>query len=194
MSTWQVTGEKTYPAGSNPMGNDFYGYRQSEILLPDGRKANYHGILVGSCVHVVAVEDDLTTYLVFQHRPNARAVGSSDIPKTTELPGGFVTGGLDAQTAANMELGEEIGKNAGKLELLGTPLAYPGVSDEIDHIYLGSDLSDVSNSGLTEATEQDMAFIAEPFGIAYDKVKRQEYPYPVTYQTLAAMGLAADRL
>src|SRR5689334_11673674 len=100
---WQVVKEKVYPKGpqrrNNPFRNRFYGYRQTDLVLPDGRPATYHGVLIPNCVHLVAIEDDLTTYLVRQDRPNARRSGSLVVPKTLELPGGFAKDGLSLEDA-----------------------------------------------------------------------------------------------
>src|SRR5882757_416607 len=104
MSDWTVTGETVWPKGDNPFGNRFYGYRETNLVLPDGRLATYFGNLVGHCVHAVAVEDDLTTYLVRQSRPNVRAIGQMTVPITLELPGGFADPDLGLEGSAREEV------------------------------------------------------------------------------------------
>jgi hypothetical protein len=190
-NVWRVTGEEVYPKGNNPLDNHFYGYRKTHLLLPDGRDATYHGLVVPECVHTVAIEDDLTTYAVWQKRPNVRKVGQTDVPKTLELPGGFSTGGLSLAESANKELAEEVGRHATQIERIGSIYPSTGVSNEEDHIFLGTGLEAVRDT-YDEATEQDMRIIAEPFGQLYGKLLRSEIP--VSGQTLAAFAMTAARL
>ena len=192
MPSWSVRSDQNYPAGTNPFGNRFYGYRSTNLILPDGRQATYHGVVIPDCIHVVAMEDDLTTYLVRQFRPNARANRATDIPQTLELPGGFQKPGLEKCGAANEELKEEIGKSAGSLTVLGTLFPSPGISNETDTVFLGRDLSDCPHTGETEATEQSLTVVAGPFGVLYDRMRQGHEP--VAAQTLAAMAMAAVHL
>lgn len=191
-SPWQIKSETVYPAGSNPFDNRFYGYRSTDLILPDGRPATYHGVTIPDCLHIVAVEKDLTTYLVRQSRPNARALSGTAIPETLELPGGFKKAGIEMAAAANAELSEEIGKRAGSLTLIGSLYPSPGVSNEVDSIYLGTDLTTVDAPVDVEATEQDMRIVAAPFGELYDSIIRGNQP--ASAQTLAAMAMAATYL
>jgi 8-oxo-dGTP pyrophosphatase MutT (NUDIX family) len=189
---WKIVGEKLYPKDDNLFGNRFYGYRSTKLKLPDGADAEYHGVVVGPCVHVVAVEEDSTTYLVRQSRPNARALGDDTIPETLELPGGFQEEGSDAESAAASELGEEIRRRAGSLVLLGVTYPSTGISNETDTIFLATDLSPISETGIVEATEQDLRVVAGKFGELYDLLRSGSQP--VSAQTLAGMALAAAHL
>jgi len=191
MTEWQVTKEEVFPKRKNPLDNPFYGYRRLGVKLPDGRDARYHGVVVPDCVHVVALEDDETTYLVRQSRPNAMPVGNTEIPRTWELPGGF-DDLSDLAASARKELEQEIGKRAATLLKIGVLLPSPGVSSEHDHIYLGSDLEDVSIADEVEATEQDIEILSGKFGGLYHDMARQQTP--VSAQTLAAMAIVATLL
>lgn len=104
MPQWSVAGKQVYPKGENPLDNDFYGYQVTELLLPNGQPARYHGIDVGDCVHVVAVEPDETTYLVRQKRPNVMAIGAKEVPETLELPGGFADPAKSLEDSAQEEI------------------------------------------------------------------------------------------
>jgi 8-oxo-dGTP pyrophosphatase MutT (NUDIX family) len=195
MAEWRVNKETIYPAGANgqnPFGNRFYGYRKTYLTLPDGQQARYHGVLVGPCVHVGAVEDDGTIYLVKQRRPNVRAPGSGEpVPTLLELPGGFVGKNRTPEEAGREGLAQEVGRCAAKLDQIGVLYPSVGISDERDHILLGQDLSVVERVA-DEATEQDLRVVAVPFGQTYDQMRRSEVP--VAAQTLAAMSMIAVRL
>jgi hypothetical protein len=191
---WCVDREVIYPAGANgqnPFGNRFFGYRKTFLTLPDGQQARYHGVLVGPCVHVAALEPDGTIYLVKQKRPNARQPGSDEeVPETLELPGGFVKE-RDVLDAGRLELAQEVGRTAAKLDQIGVIRPYGSISDELDYILLGTDLSVVARE-VDEATEQDLRVVPMPFGAAYDQMQRDELP--VSGPTLAAMAKVAVRL
>jgi ADP-ribose pyrophosphatase len=192
MSKWQIAGEQIYPKGDNPFDNRFFGYRRTDLVLPDGRSATYHGVLVGDIVHAVPIDDDLTTYLIRQHRPNARANGSSDVPCLLELPGGVVEPKLGIEQSLHQELRQEVGKRAKTLTKLGVLHPAIGLSDECDTIFLATGLSSERDIHHNEATEQDLVVVAEPFGVLYDRICNSNEP--VSAQTVAAMALAAARL
>jgi len=188
---WKITSNENYPPGNNPLGNPFYGYQKTYVELPNGSQAKYYGIDVGSCVHIVAVEQDTTTYFVRQHRPNARMRGSNDIPVTLELPGGFASAEMGLVDSAHTELRQEIGKIATQIQQIGVLLSLPGASNEHDTIFLGQGLVDADTHDKShEPTELDMRIEAMPFGRAYDIMRKGERP--VSAQTLAGMTLAAQ--
>jgi hypothetical protein len=191
MSQWRATSEELFPKGENPFGNKFYGYRKTALDLPDGRNATYHGVLVSPCVHVVALENDETTYLVRQSRPNARQIGELAVPITLELPGGFGDEN-DLEGSARTELREEVHRDAGTLEHIGTLYPSSGVSNEQDHIFMGTDLSAAPGYSSGEATEFDMDVVTGKFGTLYTDMLHQKTP--VSAQTLAAMAMVAVRL
>lgn len=188
---WEITGEEVFDARNNPLDNPFYGYRRTKLRLPDGQRATYHGLIVSDTVHVVAVEDDLTTYLVRQKRPNAMGINQKDIPEVLELPGGFADERYDLAASANRELEEEAGLHASNLEHIGTLYPSVGVSNEKDHIFLGRLLEPVA-SPTGEATEQGLQVVSGPFGKLYDELLHS--PGTVSAQTVAALSLASVRL
>ena len=192
MSEWLVTGETVHPKGGNPLGNRFYGYRQVDLVLPDGRPATYHGVDIGWCVHVVALEEDETTYLVRQRRPNVMPVGGRSVPKTLELPGGFADLSLTLDESAAQELGQETGRRADNMEFIGTLYPSTGISNEQDHIFMATGLSVITPMDSGEATEQDMKLVHGKFGYLYRQMQLDKLP--VSAQTLAAMAKVAVRL
>jgi 8-oxo-dGTP pyrophosphatase MutT (NUDIX family) len=193
--SWRISNETVYPKGDNPLGNKFYGYRSTELVLPDGRPATYHGVIVSPCVHIVTFDNEGKTHLVQQSRPNARRLGPTVIPTTLELAGGFANPD-DIEGSAHQELAEELGLKAESLEWIGQLYPSAGVSNETDNIYLATDLTQQEEQlGSGEATEQDMRIVHEPFGKLYREVIDQaSWGNPASAQTLAAMAMVAVRL
>jgi ADP-ribose pyrophosphatase len=192
MGDWKVTRDRLYEPGDNPLGNPFYGYRTTDLLLPDGRSATYHGILVGDIVHAAPLEDDLTIHLISQPRPNARTTADRDVPAVLELPGGAADPGLGLAASADRELCQEIGCRAGTLEQLGVLMTAVGVSDERDTIFLATSLYLATDHDHDEATEQSIVVVSEPFGRLYDRLRHGRAP--ASAQTVAALTLVAARL
>jgi 8-oxo-dGTP pyrophosphatase MutT (NUDIX family) len=189
---WRVVGETVYPKGDNPLGNPFYGYRTTDLVLPDGRSARYHGILVGDVVFAVPMEEDLTTHLIRQPRPNARAPLAADVPAYLELPGGSVHPGLGLAASVDREMCQEIGLRARTIEQIGVLMTSVGVSEERDTIFLATDLYSAGDDDHDEPTEQSIELVSEPFGRLYDQVRTGAVP--VSAQTLASLTLVAARL
>jgi hypothetical protein len=191
MTNWHVAHRDFFARGDNPFHNSFYGYQRTQLVLPDGSPAIYHGIDVGDCVHVVPLDDDLTTYLVRQKRPNLLRPGMTEVPETWELPGGFV-GDREIEVAALEELAQEVGKRALRLTKAGVLYTAPGVSNETDTIYVARQLIDQPDAYRHEATEQDLQVMALPFGEAFDTLRSGREP--ATAATLAALAMAARTL
>jgi len=194
MTEWKVIGEELYRKGvdKNPLGNKHYGYRKVFLELPDGREGVYFGVDVSRCVHIVPVEDDLTTYLVWQSRPNAMLPGGKKVPRFLEFPGGFRSRRLNLENSAQLELTQEIGRYAGKITKLGVILPSVGLSNERDHIYLGEKLEQTKIIVSEEPTEQDIRVESFNFGTIYDRTRKSKVP--VSAQTLSALSMAEAML
>lgn len=189
-----------HPSGDNPMGNRFYGYRTSYVGLDNGEMGVFHGVAIGDTVHTVAIDDDELTYFVRQKRPNLRRPGQ-EIPWSIELPGGFAATPLgespdieDAlETAARQELASEVGMTALHMSMIGTLNVAPGLSDEIDHVFLGTQLQPAAKALIErEQTETHIEVISMPFGEAYDAFTSGREP--VSAATLSALALAKHYL
>jgi ADP-ribose pyrophosphatase len=72
--------------------------------------------------------------LVEQERPAASM-------RSVEVPAGLVDSGESPEEAAVRELREETGYEAGKLQLLTSVYPTPGISNELIHIYLTTDIT-----------------------------------------------------
>jgi|GEM_PF-2232277 len=192
---WKVNKIDIFPKGSdqnmNFFGNPFYGYRQVELTLPGDKPATFYGILVGPCVHSVVFGENDMTYLVKQHRPNAMQQGSfGPVPTTFELPGGFAKDPDNIDASVRAELEEEARGRGLHIKQVGTPYTAPGVSDEVDHIFVVEGFQlDVALRGSDEPTEADMNVLAAPFDTIYDLAMTGEIL--TSSQTLAGLALAA---
>lgn len=119
------------------------GYRinlvKASFEAPDGTFFERDVIRDRRVVAMVPVLDDRTTVLlVRQYR------GPVD-REMLEIPAGLcdVEGEDDPELTAHRELIEEVGRKAGKLQLLATINQSAGISDEHGLIYLATDLTEV---------------------------------------------------
>ena len=102
----------------------------------DGEEVTREIVRHQGAVGVVA-HDGERIYLVRQPRE------AVDVPDLLELPAGKLdVEGEEPLEAAQRELAEEIGKEAGSWEHLATFYTSPGFTDEECHVYLATDLSD----------------------------------------------------
>lgn len=195
---WRINNIEEFPKGPNeshnPFGNPFYGYRQVDLTLPGDKPATFFGILVGPCVHSVIFGENDTTYLVRQKRPNAlqqaaHRAGKLVVPETWELPGGFAKYPDDIERSAREELEEEARGRGLTIRQVGSPYTAPGVSDEVDHIFVVEGFnSDTSAQGSDEATEADMDIMSASFDEIYGLAMSGEIQ--TSSQTLAGLALA----
>lgn len=191
MSNWNLSNEKYFPKGDPAHTNRFYGYIEREIELPDGKMATFFGVDVPPTGHIVALEDDLTTYMVRQKRPNLMRPSDTVVPTTLELPGGFLREDMTPEEAVNQELRQEVGLSAGTVMQIGELNAYPGISNERDAVFIGRSLSQVTRADFDD-TEQDMEVVAEKFSTLYDSIIGGDRQ--VSAQTIAAIAKASRYL
>jgi ADP-ribose pyrophosphatase len=132
---------------------------RASFEAPDGTTFERDVIRDKRVVAVVPVLDDgRTVLLVRQYR------GAID-RELLEIPAGLcdVEGEDDPEVTAARELAEEVGRRAGRLELLATIHQSAGISDEHGLIYLGTELVEVPDDrqGVEEAH-----MTVEPFDLA----------------------------
>ncbi len=107
--------------------------RQDTVRLENGRTASREVVEHPGGVCILPLEDDGTVYTVRQFRyPFGRVV--------EELPAGKLDGSEEPRAAAERELSEEIGMQAGEMIYLGELLMSPGFCDEVLHMYLAKEL------------------------------------------------------
>ncbi|MBO4927034.1 MAG: NUDIX hydrolase [Clostridiales bacterium] len=105
-----------------------------DIELFDGSHSRRDVVLHNGGATIVALDDEMNTYLVRQFRSPYEKV-------IYELPAGKVEKGEDPKVCAIRELKEETGMEASSVESLGQMYATPGYCSEIIHLYLATGLT-----------------------------------------------------
>ena len=109
-----------------------------EVTLPSGKRVWRDIVDFGKSVVILPVEDG-DVFIIKQYRP---AVGSW----IYELPAGTLEEGEDPVECARRELIEEIGYEAGNLELMFKMYLSPGYSNEYMYAYLATQLKHVGEN------------------------------------------------
>ncbi len=124
--------------------NKWLSLREDQVQLPDGRTTIYGVVTCGECVGVLPFLDPETVLLIRQYRYIARRL-------TWEIPTGGVNVGEAIEAAAQRELAEETGYQAGRLAHVSTYHTSKSVMDETAHLYLGKNL--IQAESLPDETE-----------------------------------------
>jgi ADP-ribose pyrophosphatase len=104
------------------------------VTLPNGVTVDLEVIRHPGAAAVVPLKDNDRVVLIKQFR---HAAGGF----IYEIPAGKLHPGEDPKLCAARELEEEVGYQAGKLELLSSIFTAPGFTDEVIHIYRATELS-----------------------------------------------------
>ncbi|NOT24387.1 MAG: NUDIX hydrolase [Nitrospiraceae bacterium] len=104
------------------------------VTLPNGFTVDLEVVRHSGAAAVVPLKDDGRVILIRQFR---HAAGGF----IYEIPAGKLHPGEDPTVCAARELEEEVGYQAGKLELLSSIFTAPGFTDEIIHIYKATELT-----------------------------------------------------
>jgi len=104
------------------------------VTLPNGVTIDLEMVRHPGAAAVVPLKDDGTVVLIRQFR---HAAGGFIF----EIPAGKLHLGEDPKACAARELEEEIGYQAGTLELLSSIFTAPGFTDEVIHIYKATDMT-----------------------------------------------------
>jgi ADP-ribose pyrophosphatase len=135
---WQT--RSTRPVYENP----WIKVREDVALLPDGRTTLYGVVDCAECVGVLPFVDTDTVLLVGQYRYVAQGF-------YWEIPTGGLHPGESLEQAAQRELAEEAGREAGSLIKLCEFHTSKSILRETAHLYLARDLR--SASRLPDPTE-----------------------------------------
>lgn len=104
------------------------------VTLPNGLTVDLEVVRHPGAAAVVPMKDDGTVVLIRQFR---HAAGGY----IYEIPAGKLHPGEDPSVCAARELEEEVGYQAGKLELLSRIFTAPGFTDEVIHVYKATGLT-----------------------------------------------------
>jgi ADP-ribose pyrophosphatase len=110
---------------------------EGSFVGPDGDEFTRDIVHHPGAVSVVPLEADGTVLLVRQYR-------AAIDRELLEIPAGKRdVADEPPELTAHRELAEEVGRRAGRMELLGTFFNSPGFCDEFSYTYLARDLSEV---------------------------------------------------
>lgn len=107
--------------------------RVDTVRLPDGRESRREVVTHPGGVAILPLTAQGEVLMVRQYRYCAGQV-------LLEVPAGKLEPGEEPLPAAMRELEEEVGMIAGRMEDLGYLYVSPGISTEIIHLYLATDL------------------------------------------------------
>lgn len=124
---WRMT--STRPVYANP----WISVREDVVELPDGRSTIYGVVQCGGCVGILPFLDGDTVLLVGQYRYVAQGF-------FWEMPSGAQHEGETLIEAAQRELGEEAGYEAGRLAELGDFHTSKSILHEVANLYVAEDL------------------------------------------------------
>jgi ADP-ribose pyrophosphatase len=157
-----------------------------EVAMPDGGTARRDYTRNRGAAAIVALDEAGVVTLVRQYR---HAVGRA----LWELPAGLIDGDDEPPVrAAARELAEEVDLAAGRWDLLLAVHASPGVSDEVVHVFLARDLTEVAGPDRHTRTheESDLQVLRVDLSEAVAMVLRGE----ITNASTVAGLLAAARV
>ena len=117
--------------------NDWIRVREDAVIRPDGAQGIYSVVEIPASVGVVALNDRDEIALVGQWR---YALGRY----TWEIPRGGSHGDSDMLAVARRELAEEAGVEAASWQALGSVDVNNGVTTDVQHLFLATDLKKVS--------------------------------------------------
>jgi ADP-ribose pyrophosphatase len=104
------------------------------VTLPNGVTVDLEVVRHPGAAAVVPLKENGTVVLIKQFR---HAAGGF----IYEIPAGKLHPGEDPKDCAARELEEEIGYQAGKLDLLSSIFTAPGFTDEVIHVYKATGLT-----------------------------------------------------
>ncbi len=117
--------------------NPWWIYRHDEVMLPSGKKGEYHYVHVNGSSMVIPVLEDGKLVLVKQYRYLLDK-------ESIEFPCGSVKDGNPYEKTARLELAEEAGYQAEELTCVGEFNPYNGITDEVCRIFIARNLRTVN--------------------------------------------------
>jgi 8-oxo-dGTP pyrophosphatase MutT (NUDIX family) len=140
--------------------------REDHVSTPDGATARRIVVEHPGAAVILAVDDDDRAYVLWQYR---HAAGR----RFVEIPAGLLDGepGEEPVEVAKRELREEAQLQATSWTHLASSYPSPGITAEVQHLYLARGLSDADRGDFElHHEEADMTAAWVPFGELYDAV------------------------
>ena len=161
--------------------NPWITVREDRVRFPHGHEGIYGVVTTNPCVGMLPFIDDHHVVLVRQWRYIIDQA-------TWEMPTGGCLPGEAAEVAAQRELREEIGYEAGRLEPLATFDSSKSVVEERATVFAARDLRAASTTELDETEHLHVAVF--PFADVLDMVLRSEIVDAMT--VIAVLRAAHD--
>ena len=136
-----------------------------DVTLPNGHAMELEIVRHPGAAAVAALDADGAVTLLEQYR---HAVGGY----LWEVPAGKLDQGEAPRACAERELREEAGLVAGRLEHVGSIVTCPGFCDEVIHLFVATDLTEVPQA--LGADEVIMSIRAVPLAEALAMIERGE--------------------
>lgn len=157
---------------------------EGTFVGPDGAEFQRDIVHHPGAVSVVPYESAGTVLLVRQYRAAINA-------ELLEIPAGKRdVADEPPELTAQRELAEEVGRSAGRMELLGTFYNSPGFCDEYSYTYLARDLTEVAAEAHS-VEEAAMTIERVAFADALSMITKGEI---VDAKTIVGLLLAKERL
>jgi 8-oxo-dGTP pyrophosphatase MutT (NUDIX family) len=144
--------------------NHWIRVREDEVVRPDGSPGIYGVVEVKPSVGVLALNQKDYVVLIGQWRYTLSRY-------LIEIPRGGSDGEPDILTAAQRELAEEAGVSAARWQTLGPVEVNTGITTDVQHLFLATDLSPASTS---HHADEQLDVIWRPFPEAIAMVMRGE--------------------
>ena len=127
--------------------------RVDRVELSDGGSAPWEIVVHNGGVAMLPIDEEENVHLVRQYRHAVEEL-------LLEIPAGTVEPAEPADKTAARELREEIGMQAGSLQLMGRFFLAPGYSSELMHLFLATDLL---SAPLPKDADEDIEVVKLPF-------------------------------
>ncbi|MCP9817159.1 NUDIX hydrolase [Synechococcus sp. GreenBA-s] len=130
-------------------------FEVNRVLLPMGVEGSFGIIRHPGASLAVPVLDDGRVVMLRQYRFAVAA-------RLLEFPAGTLDPGEDPLSTMQRELQEEAGYSASRWDPLGAMLPCPGYSDEVIHLFLARELSELSERPPGDDDEDLEVLLLEP--------------------------------
>ncbi|AQL56128.1 NUDIX hydrolase [Abyssicoccus albus] len=115
--------------------------KKSEVLLPNGKKANREVVYHPGAVAILAINERQEVIFVKQYRLSVDQ-------ELLEIPAGKIEQNEQPIDCAKRELMEETGYSSNDLRLIADVYVSPGITDERLYIYHAQNISEQTNQSL----------------------------------------------